>query len=47
MRKNKWFVIRNGYIVGRFENLERAESFLKEKGWSEDRDDVAIIRLDR
>jgi hypothetical protein len=47
MHKRKWFVIRNGYIVGRFENLERAESFLREKGWSEDRDDVSIIRYDR
>ena len=47
MRKNIWFVVRKRYIVGRFENLERAESFLKEKGWSEDRDDVSIIRLDR
>lgn len=47
MRKNIWFVVRKGYIVGRFENLERAESFLKEKGWSEDRDDASIIRYDR
>jgi hypothetical protein len=47
MLKQKWFVVRNNYIVKSFENLERAESFLKEKGWSEDRDDVSIIRYDR
>ena len=47
MHKRKWFVIRHGYIVRSFETLERAESFLREKGWSEDRDEASIIRYDR
>jgi hypothetical protein len=47
MTKKRWYVIRNNYIVKRFDSLERAESFLREKGWSEDRDDVSIVRYDR
>lgn len=47
MSKKVWYVIRKGYIVRRFETLERAESFLQEKGWSEDRDDASIVRYDR
>lgn len=47
MHKRVWFVVRKGYIVGKFRTLEEAESFLQEKGWKEDRDDASIVRYDR
>jgi hypothetical protein len=47
MLKRQWFVVRNNYIVKRFETLARAESFVREKGWSEDREDVSIVCYDR
>lgn len=47
MHKPVWFVIRKGYIVKKFKTLEDAESFLRSKNWSEDRDDASIVRYDR
>lgn len=47
MLKKQWFVVRLGYIVGKFDSLEKAESYMASKGWREYRDDVSIVCYDR
>ena len=47
MTKRIWFVVRLGYIVGKFDSLEKAESYMASKGWREYRDDASIVCYER